>query len=54
MDLFFLEGDKAITSTIVRMLEISSDVILKITDPQDMQDFIKTKMFNYCFKAFID
>lgn len=33
IDLFFLEGHKAITCIIVRMLEIAREEILKIKDP---------------------
>ena len=50
IDLFFLEGDKAITSLIVRMLKLSKDEILKIKDPEVMQSFVKRDMFHYCFK----
>lgn len=41
IDLFFLESDKAITSLIVRMLEIAHDQILKIKDAEALQMFIK-------------
>lgn len=33
IDLFFLEGHKAITSLIVRMLEMAQGELLKIKDP---------------------
>ena len=54
MDLFFLEGQKAITSVIVRMLQMSQDHILKLTEPEDMQKFIKVEIFFYCFKPFYE
>lgn len=41
MDLFFLESYKAITSLIVRMLEISQEEILKLRDAEQMQKFVK-------------
>lgn len=51
IDLFFLESHRAITSLIVRMLEISQAEILKIRDPEVMQKFIKSEMFHFCFKT---
>jgi hypothetical protein len=40
-DLFFLESHKAITSLIVRMLEIAHDEIMKIKDGYKLQKFIR-------------
>ena len=52
MDLFFLEGEKAITAVVVRMLEIAQVEILKLKEPEDMQKFIKVDIFHFCFKTF--
>ena len=51
IDLFFLEGEKAITSLIIRMLEISQDEIMKIEDAEIMQKFLKKDMFHFCYKT---
>lgn len=54
MDLFFLVGEKAITSVIVRMLEIAQTEIMKIKDPETMQSFLKKEMFHFCYKTFCE
>lgn len=51
IDLFFLEGHKAITCLIVRMLEIAREEILKIKDPEILQKFVKTGIFEFCFQT---
>ena len=54
IDLFFLEGEKAITSLIIRMLEISREEIMKIDDAEKMQKFLKKDMFHYCYKTLLE
>lgn len=51
IDLFFLEGEKAITALIVRMLEIAHSEIMKIEDAFELQQFMKSTIFHYCFET---
>jgi hypothetical protein len=45
LDLFFLTGEKAIHATIIRMLEITKPIIMKINDTECLQRFLKEDIY---------
>jgi len=45
LDLFFLTGEKAIHATIIRMLEVTKERILKINDTESLQKYLKEDIY---------
>lgn len=52
LDLFLLEGKRAIHALLIRMLELTTDLVLKADSPEKLQKFVKFDIFNVCAEKF--
>lgn len=52
LDLFLLEGKRAIHALLIRMLELTTDLVLKADSPEKLQKFIKFQIFDVCAGKF--
>lgn len=48
LDLFLIEGKRAIHAILVRMLEICTDKVIGSNNAEKLQKFVKFEMFNVC------